>query len=105
MAANRSTPSSVTHKMLEKQAFELAQLSANISIALNEIEEIKRYLHSDRNTNQKGIVELARDNGDRIEKLEQREKIYIAKAGVLYSFGLALGTAIVWSINKYLNFK
>lgn len=98
---SKNTSADVTHQMLQSQAVELAQLSANVSTALNEIAEIRHYLHSDKKTNQKGTVELARDNEERIDKLEQREKIYVAKAGVLYSIGVAVGTAVVWMVTKF----
>lgn len=101
MALSKNSPSAITHRMLKFQAKELAQLSSNVSIALNDIAEIKHYLHSDVKTNQMGTVELAENNEVRIIAIEQREKIYVAKAGIIYTLATAFGGGIVWVFTRF----
>jgi len=101
MDNRKQTPSAITHQMLKAHGRELAQLSANISTALNEITEIKHYLHSDSKTNTMGTVERASRNENRIDAIEQREKIYVAKATMIYTLGTFLGGGIVWFFTRF----
>lgn len=100
MTQGKQSPSAITHRMLINQAKEIAQLSSNVSIALNEITEIKHYLHSDAKTNTMGTVERSQSNEGRIMKIEQREKIYVAKAGMIYAFGTSVGGVLIYLFTR-----
>jgi hypothetical protein len=100
MTAIKQTSTQITHGLLLKQGKELTQLSANISIALNDISDIKHHLHSDKNTNSVGTVERSINNEGRIIHLEQREKIYVAKFSMIYAIGTAFGGLVVWFFTR-----
>jgi hypothetical protein len=60
------------------------------------IDRILSILENDESINKIGLVQQVQKNQERIDALEQREKIYTAKATVLGFIGGFLITIIAW---------
>jgi len=92
----------ITHALLKEQGQKIVQLSADVSVMANEMQDIKNMLYSDGRTKQKGVVELVYDIDGRVNGIQEREKVYLAKGAVLVGFASAIGSVVMWGINRFL---
>lgn len=100
----RPTDNAITHGLLREQGKKILELSVDVSTMKNEVDDIKKLLHSNSSTNQKGAIELLDVVNDRVYALEEFNKISVAKKGLLISVGLFLGGGLVTLI-KWLFIK
>ena len=66
------------------------------------IDRILSILQNDESINKIGLVHQVQKNESRLNALEEREKIYTAKASILGFIGGTIITIVVWFIEHFV---